>query len=140
MNTTYVTTKDMVKHHDFLVADKHEVLGLVVDGKLVGHLECHDDGDSELFIDFIEVEEPFRKMGYATLLLHQLHQIYPNMQAFTGESTASAVPFWKSTGVLFHPDALEDYAVENVATLSEEGELYPFSYSLSTEYVPYWSH
>lgn len=136
----YVMTEEMLSTYHFLTCEGQELLGLVVDGTLVGHVEYHDDGDRELFIEMIEVEEPFQKQGYSTFLLDKLRELHPDILAFTGESTPEAVSFWKSKNVQFYPGVLHSYSPDNLEVLDEEGEIYAFAYALSTDYLPYWEH
>lgn len=137
----FIGTKEMrlLNHY---VAEKSTVIGLLVEGKLVGYVEYHDDGDNALFIDMISVYAEHQRNGYATLLLDKLVETHPNTVAFTGESTAMAVSYWESKGAVFEPDTFKQFeAIDRPISEDEiefEGLNIPFHLEVQKGAVPFW--
>lgn len=144
MNTVrFLNTEEMKKEQNYFSTDGKIVIGMVVDDKLVAHVDFFDSGDHETNIDMIYVNEGCRGNGYSNLLLNKVLEFFPETLAFTGESTSKALEFWKAKGVVFHPDAFVEYPTLEGSEV-EDGivfdQLYPFSLKLNKDssYIPYW--
>lgn len=139
----YVGTEEMKVSHRNLVAEGKEIVGLMREGKLIGYVEYHDDGDNELFIDMIYVQAQHQKCGYSTMLLNKLLETYPHMVAFTGESTAKSVSFWASKGAIFEPTTFKGFKAkdrdEDYDEIDFEENLFPFYVQVQeTAHLPFW--
>ena len=140
----YVSTEKMKVSHGNLVEEDKEIMGLMNEGELVAYVQYHDDGDNELFIDFITVEAPYQKQGHSTALLNKLLDIHPDTVAFTGESTAQAVIYWEAKGAIFEPTTFAELKGKDTSDdlIDFEGCLFPFclivSNTTKSTYSPYW--
>lgn len=130
----FLDTEEMVEKHGHIGYVKNEVIGLKHGMQLLGYLEFRDDGDNELFIEMIQVEEHVRNQGHAERLLKEALRYYPETKAFTGLSFPKAVPYWQKKGALFEPQTFESYLKNDIY----EGENFPFACPVTADYQPYW--
>lgn len=135
----YLNTVELVEKHNYMLLGGTDIIAIVVDEKIVGHVEFRDDGDNEIFIEMIEIAPSFQNQGYSSLLLNQIVNNHPDTVAFNGESTYEAVPYWKSNGAMFDPSLFTVYH-EDVRPEIYEGILFPFVVSLHDEHTPYWEN
>lgn len=137
----FIGTKEM-RLLNHCAVEKSTVVGLLVEGKLVGYVEYHDDGDNELFIDMISVYAEHQRKGYANLLLDRLLEIHPETVAFTGESTAMAISYWESKGAVFEPSSFQEFeSIDREVSEDEidfEGLNLPFHLVVKKCAIPFW--
>lgn len=136
----FIGTKEMRERNHYTTS-KCEVVGLLIDGNVAGYVEYHDDGDNELFIVMISIYAEHQRNGYATLLMDNLIESHPDTVAFTGESTAMAIPYWESKGALFEPTTMKEFeAIDREVTEDEiefEGLNMPFHLEVKKGAIPF---
>ena len=110
---------DELINHEYFPEEK-EVLVIAVFNNLqnVGYIH-YQIKDETLYIEKIEVEEPFRKMGYANLLLKEVKELYPFLKYAEGQSILISIPFWEKKRATFYEKINKGLY-----------DLYPFKYVL----------